>query len=211
MTGTKGKRQIQPVADRFDKQKTYMEQMERYYMAIKHGFNLEAIMIDYACMEDRLRYMLYYLGVIEKESDYKITGKSYRVRCFRDILHEYIDPKMNMSITSISGKRSIVRSIFCMAGSDNRPNDSDKQRRLLWDALNDEKHIKEILLLLDEIESWCGYRNEIVHCLLNKNLESLYERIGQQTEEGYRLFRRLDSQVQWVKRKRLREKMKLTP
>ena len=211
MTGTKGKRQIQSVVDRFDKQKTYKEQMERYCMAVKHGFCLEAIMIDYACMEDRLRYMLYYLGVIERESDYKVVGKSHRVQCFRDILHEYVDPKMNMSIMSISGKRSIVRSIFCMAETAERPDASDSQKCLLWDSLHDEKHIGEIMLLLDEIENWCGYRNEIVHCLLNKNTESLYERIEQQAEEGYRLFRRLDSQVQWVKRKRLREKMKLKP
>ena len=209
MTERRKKRQIRAVGDRFDKQKTYKEQMEKYSLAIRHGFFLEAIMIDYACMEDRLRSMLYYLGVFEKESDYKVKGKSNRVQCFRDILHDYVDPKMKMSITTISGKRSIVRSVFHMAGAAERPNSSETQRSLLWSSLHDEKHISEIMQLLDEIENWCEYRNEIVHCLLNKNLESLHEQLQQKAEEGYTLFRRLDSQVHWVKRKRLREKMKM--
>lgn len=185
--------------------------MQRYKKAIQNGFFLEAIMIDYACLEDRLRYMLYYIGVIGSETDYKITGRSQRVRSFREILHEYVGPKENMGIMSIRGKRQIVRSVFLLANDGEKPKEDDKQRCLLWIALHDEEHIADIIRILDEIEQWCAYRNEIVHSLLNKNLESLHERVEQQAEKGYELFRRLDKQVQWVKRKKLREKLGLKP
>lgn len=207
----KSERQIQPVTGRTDKQRTYQEHMQRYKKALQNGFFLEAIMIDYACLEDRLRYMLYYIGVIGSETDYKITGRSQRVRSFREILHEYVGPKENMGIMSISGKRQIVRSIFLLANEEEKPKEDDKQRCLLWSALHDEEHIADTIRILDEIEQWCAYRNEIVYSLLNKNLESLHERVEQQAEKGYELFRRLDKQVQWVKRKKLREKLGLKP
>ena len=204
-------RQIHPVYDRTDKQLTYREQMDRFNAAMKYGFYLEAIMIDYACMEDRLRSMLYYLGVLESESDFKVTGSSKRVKCFREILHTYIDPKANMSIASITGKRDIVRSIFMMVNEDKTPSADDKQKRLLWTTLHDTERASAILHLLDEIEEWCKYRNETVHCLLNKNIDSLYEQIRQQATKGHVLFRELNNQVRWVKRKRLRGKIQLAP
>lgn len=202
-------RQIHPVYDRADKQRTYREQMDRFNAAMKYGFYLEAIMIDYACMEDRLRSMLYYLGVLESESDFKVIGNSKRVQCFREILHTYIDPKTTMGIASITGKRNIIRSVFKMANEDEKPSAEDKQKRLLWISLHDAERAPAILHLLNDTEEWCKYRNETVHCLLNKNIDGLYKQIQQQAIKGYMLFRDLNNQVQWVKRKRLREKMQL--
>ena len=211
MSEKKAMRQIQSVTGRTDKQRTYQEHMQRYKKAIQNGFFLEAIMIDYACLEDRLRYMLYHIGVIGSESDYRVAGKSQRVRAFREILHEYVGPKENMSIMTIRSKRQIVRSILLLANGIEKPKDDDKRRLLLWNALHDNEHIAEAISILDEIEQWCAYRNEIVHSLLNKNLDSLHERLEQQAVKGYQLFRSLDRQVRWVKGKNLREKLGLKP
>lgn len=204
-----GERRIQPVKDRKDKQKTYQEQLSQYKKALRDGFWFEAIMIDYACLEDRLRYMLFYLGVLTNEKDYKIIGKNQRINEFRSLLHEYKGPNLNMGIQSISGKRNIIESIFRFAAEPMQPGTDSYVRKLLWNTLHDNDHDHAVLDILHEIEVWCGYRNEIVHSLLNKNLESLYEQVKDQAKKGYELFRRLDLQVQWVKRKKLREKMKL--
>ena len=211
MSGRKKQRQIQPVESRSEKRRTYQEQVKRYNTAIREGFYLEAIMIDYACMEDRLKYMLFYLGLITNESDYQITGNSLRVQSFREILHEYVSPKEKLSISSISAKRAIVQGVFCMANADENPANGNSFKSILWKALHDQEHITEILSILKEMEGWCDYRNEVVHALLNKNTDSLYAQLEHQAAAGFKLFRRLDNQVQWVRRKRLREKMKLNP
>ncbi len=202
-------RKIRPVEGREDKQNTYKEQMTRYKKAMNNDFCLEAIVIDYACMEDRLRFMLYYLGVLHDEQDYKVSGNSSRVKEFRNMLHEYEGEKANLAITSITGKRKIINSVFRMVSEPNKPNEAGSIRQTLWTALHDENHDEEILTILKEIEEWCGYRNEVIHSLLNKNTESLYEQIKAKAEEGYQLFRRLDNQVQWIKRKKIREKLGL--
>ena len=47
-------RTIRPVTDNKDKQRTYSEQMGRYARATRGAFYLEALLIDYAMLEDRL-------------------------------------------------------------------------------------------------------------------------------------------------------------
>lgn len=53
-------RRIAPVADNTEKKATYQEQMRRYRKAMKDGFYFEAMLIDYAVLEDWLRSMLYH-------------------------------------------------------------------------------------------------------------------------------------------------------
>ena len=44
-----------PVSDNYEKQQTYKELINKYNKAIQYEFYYEAILIDYALMEDRLR------------------------------------------------------------------------------------------------------------------------------------------------------------
>ena len=60
-----GKRLIQPVSDNKDKQRTYTENMAKYKKAIAGEFFFEAMLIDYAMLEDRLRSFLYYIGLLK--------------------------------------------------------------------------------------------------------------------------------------------------
>ena len=53
-------RRITPVADNREKQQTYKDQMQRYSKAMKDEFFFEAMLIDYAMLEDRLRSTLYH-------------------------------------------------------------------------------------------------------------------------------------------------------
>jgi len=40
---------------------------------------------------------------------------------------------------------------------------------------------------------------------MNKNIDSLRDQVAKKAEEGYNLFRRLDKQVQWIKKKQVRK------
>ena len=68
----------------------------------------------------------------------------------------------------------------------------------------------EMLTILVAIEGWCKYRNEVIHSLLNKNLDSLYTELPQKTEEGLGLARAIDKHVGRIKRRNtLRKYLKL--
>ena len=53
---------------------------------------------------------------------------------------------------------------------------------------------------LNAIQQWCGYRNEIVHALLNKNTVSVYAELAAQAENGMTYARLIDSQERILKK-----------
>ena len=59
--------------------------------------------------------------------------------------------------------------------------------------------IGDILNKLSDIADWCAYRNEVIHALLNKNIESLMQDLPQQARRGMELARFMDDQVKKLK------------
>ncbi len=59
-----------------DKQRTYQNNMQRYNAAMKHGFYFEALLIDYAMLEDRTRAFLYHIGCLSNREDRKPCKKT---------------------------------------------------------------------------------------------------------------------------------------
>ena len=67
-----------------------------------------------------------------------------------------------------------------------------------------------LIRTLSDIQVWCRYRNEIIHCLLNKNIDSVGLSIAEQAETGFSLARDIDTQVRSIKRgNMIRRKMNL--
>ena len=60
--------------------------------------------------------------------------------------------------------------------------------------------VHRALEILDEIDDWRDYRNEIVHGLMNKNLDSLYEDIEKRVMDGKRYSELLDNQLRYIKK-----------
>ena len=100
-------RLIQPVDDNKDKQRTYQRMLSRYRLAMKDGFFFFSILIDYAMMEDRLRSFIYYIGGIPNRNSISIKAKGI----IQQMVLKY-DPKGNLGISSISGKRRIVKAVL---------------------------------------------------------------------------------------------------
>ena len=59
--------------------------------------------------------------------------------------------------------------------------------------------IDEVLSVLEEIDKWRSCRNEIVHAMMNKNIESLEETIEPQALAGMAMARSLDAQEKKLK------------
>ena len=192
-------RRIAPVANNTEKQATYQEQMRRYKKAMKDGFFFEAMLIDYAMLEDRLRSMLYHAAFFasrDKTSCWKKT-KPY----FQQFVLEYKNEKENESlgVTNISGKIKVVRSMLRWVVEGDAVNQSDRYLKKL-NYQCESLDIGALFETLDDIQDWCDYRNEIVHALLNKNITGVYAELEAQAENGMKYARVIDSQVRILKK-----------
>ena len=97
-------RQIQPVQSNLEKESTYRKNMIRYNQAIRSGFYYEAIMIDYAMIEDRLRSTLYHMGLLANRKATEIWKKNRPV--LLDIVAQYKSERedLRLGIKTMEGK-----------------------------------------------------------------------------------------------------------
>ena len=211
MAGNGKNPKIQPVESRQDKRNTYDKQMRRYERAMRGEFYLEAVLIMYACLEDRLLYMLYHLGVLTDERKFAAgQGRSARVQAYRAIAKRYNGEKAMLSVFGIKKKMQLVSAIMQMLLEEGPYPEESRMEALLRAKLADRERISGVLGLLKEIEDWCDYRNEVIHSLMHKNVESLNEELAAQAEKGKKLFRSLDGYVRWIKGKKIRGALHLT-
>ena len=201
---------IDPVNNNTDKQNTYRTNINRYNKAMKEGFFLEALLIDYAVMEDRLRSFLYHIGLLKNRGSHSID--CYRAKkSLKPIMETYYGKGKNseFSYKAISGKMKIVRCTLMWADQEGYDT-TDKYLTSLREQYDRYIDVDGLLATLDEIKDWCNYRNEVIHALLNKNSSSLDERLGAQAAKGMELARFLDAQVKEVKKyNRIRKSINL--
>ena len=193
-------RQIKPVTDNLDKQRTYAENIRRYNKAMKEGFYFEALLIDYAMIEDRLRSFIYHIGGLKTRDEHKIS-KGYAKNKLSEIVekHKVEGESKGLGITSLSGKMKIVRATLIWS-TELESTPDDKYLRILKSQYEGQLDIGGILDTLEKIREWCDYRNEVIHALMNKSVESVDERIADQAAKGMVLARYLDSQVKNLKK-----------
>lgn len=180
-------RRIAPVADNTEKK------------AMKDGFFFEAMLIDYAVLEDRLRSMLYHAAFFASR-DKTVCWKKTKPY-FQRFVSEYKNTKENESlgVTNISGKIKVVRSMLRWIIEGDAIDHNDRYLQKL-DYQCESLDIGAILETLDDIQDWCAYRNEIVHALLNKNITGVYAELETQAENGMKYARLIDSQVRILKK-----------
>lgn len=188
-------RMIQSVNDLNDKEITYRAMLGRYKTAIKYGFYLEAILIDYAMLEDRMRSFIYHAGALSDRGAKRVSGPGKK---YISAIVKQFNPNENLGITRMSGKRTIIRSILQWEESISDPS-ADRYLKTLRSRI-EELDVGGLLQMLDDSEEWCKYRNECIHSVMNKNLESLEGGIAAKSMEGMEYARFLDSQVKILKR-----------
>ena len=186
------KRRVLPVQNNKEKQITYATYKEQLTKAIKYEFYLEAMMIEYGIMEDRMRSFIYHIGGLPSRTSTKV-GKRKTKGCLKKIVSDYrtSEEKDNLGITNISGKEKIIRCVLRWASDENKQPVSDKYLIALERQLNERINTTELLALLDKIDDWCAFRNEVVHALLNKNTTSIKSQIAGEVQKGKRLAEEL--------------------
>ena len=202
-------RKIQPVQDNQEKQQTYRKMLGRYSSAMKQKFYCEALMIDYAMIEDRLHSMIYHMGFLADRNKTAIWKKArpYLQQIVKDYKRKNEDD--SLGTTSLSGKIKIVRSVFLWAANTVDGYQNNAHLTVLKSRL-DEIDSERVMQVLEDIDRWKGYRNEVVHAMMNKNILQLEETIQPYAVEGMRLARELDAIEREIKAgNRIRRKINL--
>lgn len=200
--------QIAPVTDNQDKYLTYRQWCGRYAKAMREGFYFEAMLIDYALMEDALRSYLYHIGVLAERDAKRACRKA---RPLRQLIRMCLPGEDDrLVIGTISGKMRIVRATLLWHADPEGVAGGDAYLLALDRQYTERIDTAGFLDLLGRIDIWRLYRNEVIHGLMNKNLTALDERIVEECEEGMALARGLQTQVKHVKYgNRIRRSMKL--
>ena len=192
-------RMIKPVIDNADKQRTYREHKVRYKKAMENEFYFEALLIDYALLEDRLRSMIYHMGFLRDRSCFKIWNK--KTDFLKDVVSIYKekDESYQLGISSISGKIKIVRCVLKWAAYTDGDYHNDKHLLSLKNKC-EGLDIDGLLIAFEKLNEWRDYRNEVIHALMNKNIDSLSAELRQRAEEGMCIATFLDNQEKLLKR-----------
>ena len=156
----------------------------------------------------------------DKEESESVTNQRKILRAFAEENHyriydEYVDdgytgtnfnrPDFKRMITDIENKK--VNMIITKSLS-----------RLGRDYIEPGRYIEKYfpennnryIAVLDDVDTWRDYRNEIIHGLLNKNVNSVNADLKAKVEDGMSYARFIDSQVKALKRKdNIRKKMKI--
>lgn len=185
-----------------DKGNTYKQYMEKYNKAIKYECFLEAIVIDYAMIEDRLLAFLHYIGVVSRTHSKISVNKFCRAK-IRNMLG-YM-PNSAINVNNISVKIKIVQKLLSISAEED-----DKYLVSVHLLLDERIPKQELLAVLDEITLWCNIRNQYIHALFNKNYDALQEGLCEYAEYGLKLARKIDGFVQKIKRNNnIRKKFKV--
>lgn len=190
---------VKRVEDNQDKCNTYKKYCDQYKLALHHEFYLEAIMIDYAMMEDRLLSLLTHLGIVSQKNNKLCVSKFCR-----SSLKEFLNIKPNGAIRldQITAKRNILHFLLNVSAEQIQTL-SEERLRLYYIRLQNALYAYggkvSLSDLLDGIENWCDKRNQYVHALFNKNYTALQEGLDDYVKTGKALAEGIHGVVQFVK------------
>ena len=166
-------------------------------------------MIEYAMIEDRLRSMIYHMGFLADRTKPAIWKKARPY--LQAIVSEYnnVNEDDSLGTTSLSSKIKIVRSI-CLWTANAEGGYQNNAHLTTLKAQLESLDLANVLHILDEVDSWRTYRNEVVHAMMNKNILLLEESLRPYAEDGMKLARALDNTEKEIKRKnKIRRKVNL--
>lgn len=181
------RRNIKPVESNKQKRNTYAFIMEQYKKAVENGFYGEAELIVYAYLEDRLRSFLYYSDALNTRNSNNIN---------ENMISIYGSEK---SIKDISAKIEVIKKAINITRLKRDFSDNEYAAHLIK-VYQVSLDTKELRVLLNKIDKWRDYRNEVVHALLNKDIDDLHLTFKSHVEEGFLLARRIDNAVNQLKR-----------
>lgn len=201
--------QIRQATNNIERKETYSYQIAKYKIAMREGFYFEALMIVYAMLEDRLKSFLYYSGALSTKNG-KMKPCPKTKADLRIILTQEFSEKELFRMSTITGKMNLIRAIIKWSDSVEL-NEMEASTYMCYLKREMESiDIGGILSVINELEVWLRYRNEVMHAAMNKNIVALFENLPEKIVQGMKYARYIDSQVKILKKNnRIRKAMKL--
>ena len=128
----KNNTQIKQAITGEEKCKTYKEMMTRHKTAMKQGFYFEALLIDYAVLEDRLEAFLWAAGVFNDVGSFGL-GNKYNKSQLKELYTKCFNEKKSPKLHNISGKIEVCKSLI--AFSQEKYVGNDKYLKMLHEGL----------------------------------------------------------------------------
>ena len=185
---------------------TYKAFFDRYNKAKKAGYYLECLWILYAMLEDRTSAFLYYIGCTDNNNRLKVTGTKYVKFFLRDIFN--MTKTSRYEFDTMHGKLKRIQQVIEWARK-GETDGSSYQRKLLEiiSKANEKPDFSAAIRYLDN--TWRDKRNQLVHKLFKKNVNSAVSELESLVEEGYNALRAFGIGVKRVKRFEVRKKFKI--
>jgi len=192
---------IERVKDNNDQYCTYQVNMEKYKKARDNGYFYEAIVIDYAYLEDRLFSFLYHCGLVNTRMSKTIDNKE-ALDCITPISPTPNKQKKNsnIKIDTISTKLRTIRLLLEWARDTDVNQIENPSQVILKNTIVERIDIPGTLKTLEDINNWKPSRNGITHSLMTKNIFSVEENIEQLAIQGMPLGQFIATQVKRLKK-----------
>ena len=161
------------------------------------GFYFEALLIEYAMVEDRLRGFLYHSGMLLERNDNKGFGRTKNQILM--MLRQFDERKTNTSITSISAKEDVIRAMLGWYTTHEAAPEDDKYLNALWNQIDKRLDARQVCATLEALDEWREYRNEVIHALMSKSIDAIEEDLPLRCDQGMALVRDMDKYVKQIK------------
>ena len=191
-----------------EKQKAYAQNFDMLKKAMNYHFYLEAVSITYAIMEDRMVSFLHYAGIVTRNREnLKINQKIYPY--MRELTGA--DDNRAIRVKNISVKLDLISRLLTMSEEQAREIDEtvlqkneQKSKKMKLplnymqtvyhqiDATIDRNLVEE---LLSNINKWRDERNQLIHALLNKTVDTSEAAKKECAESGCQMVRSLDNNL----------------
>ena len=189
-----------------EKQLVYAREYKRLSKAIKEEYYLEAIVIGYAIVEDRLVSFLHHAGIVSRNRDdlrinrcvYPYIRRLLGKKDDSTVKVKDITVKINLicKLLSLSAERAVeiddeVENLFLANGKK-----SITRKGYMTDLHLQVNNTIDWELIADifyELDSWRKERNQLIHALLNKTILSSEDAEKRCAIKGNEITRNIDN------------------
>lgn len=189
-----------------EKQQAYTQSFDTLKKAMQNSFYLEAVVITYAIMEDRLVSFLHHAGVLTRDKgELRIDRKLYPY--MRELLGK--SEEEPIKIKDISVKIMLIDALLNMTDEKAQAIDAAVAQKAAEKVIRTKalpnymetlcQQIDQTLDdraasgVLSDIEQWRGKRNQLIHALLSKTVSTSEPAKKECAEAGCKLARDVDN------------------
>lgn len=190
---------IEKVSGGEEKRMTFSAMIKQHNLALKHGFYLEALLIDYAMVEDRLAAFLWACGAVKMANGKGGLGNKRNKDSLMQFYTAYTKNTNYPKMSNISAKIDVCQALLNFGESDYAG--TDRYLNALHDGLK-ALDIPALRDTLNDVTKWKNYRNEVIHALMGKRIDSLYDDLAEKAECGLGYARVIDNASKRLKRRK---------